>query len=175
MKKVIIPLVLGFITVSFPGQLSSAPSEGKAMRKAPKPPVTITQVPSKLTLSWFVPSNRTCSKTPNDQSNPALNPGASSLASPITYYCKVTVEPNAPTNMYAASTYKFTWLKAGSYLDIKVPKEVGGKITVDFYENCNNCIDGKMNRPIWHGTDMIQKGQPNVNVNLNFTGVLGGC
>jgi hypothetical protein len=175
MKKVIIPLVLGFLTVSFPGQLSSAPSAGKVLRKAPQPPPTITPVPSKLTLSWHRPSNRTCDKTPNDLSDPKLNPGASSLASPITYYCKVTIEPDAPTNMYTASTYKFTWLKMGPYLDIKVPKEVGGKITVDFYENCNNCIDGKISRPIWHGTDIINKGQPDVNINLSFAGVLGGC
>jgi hypothetical protein len=175
MKKVIIPLVLGFLTVSFPGQLSSAPSEGKVLRKAPVPPPTITPVASKLMLNWFVPSNRTCAKTPNDQSNPIYNPGAPNLSSPITYYCKVTIEPDAPANMYSASTYKFTWLKMGSYLDIKVPKEVSGKITVDFYENCNTCIDGKISRPIWHGTDMIQKGQPYVTINLSFVGVLGGC
>jgi hypothetical protein len=166
------PLVLAFLTVSFPGQVSSSPSPTKVANKqganVPTTAPPLTPVASQLKLSFFRPNNWTCPNLPN--ANPVRMPGSPTPppTNRTTFYCKVTIEPMASTTRYTASTYKFVWQKQGEYLEIKVPKEEPSKITVEFYDDCNSCIAGQIGRPYWKFSGEILAGQPFVTANLEF-------
>jgi len=170
MKSSIIAIALWLFAVPIAALLQSGVSPGKASRKNPPTP-KVTPVDCKLTLSFFRPDNRSCPQTPTDQANPTLNDGAPTLSSStrVTYYCKITVEPDALPQNYNAATYKFTWTKKAPYLTIKVPKECTSKITVEFYENCNNCIGNSIGRPMWRYNGMLGRAQPTCDAFLQYS------
>lgn len=170
MKRKLIAFSLWLLSVPISLTLPSAPSPGKVQSKNPPPPPMVTAVDCKLTLTFAGYLDRSCGAPPSPNANPTTMAGGTSLTGLLTnkYFCKITVEPNAPTTNYNASTFKFVWSKAQSFMTIKVPKECTSKITIEFYEDCNLCTGSRYGRPVFRYTNVLQKGQPYENAFLQY-------
>ncbi|NLR57512.1 hypothetical protein HGH93_05350 [Chitinophaga polysaccharea] len=161
MKRKMISLTLLFALTFSLSNSNPRPGSDKSNRKALTPP-QLTPVNCKLTLAFATYPGRTCT-LPNVGADPTIKDGADKLTSlTTTYFCKITVEPNAPSQNYDASVYTTVWKSKASFLNIKVPKETSSKLTIDFYEDCNFCSNNASNpsRPYFRYSAVLQKGQP---------------
>lgn len=169
---------LWILTVPISTSLRSIPaSPDKALSKRPRPVSTVTPVDCKLSLSFSQYAERVCAELPNSPSslsNPAYADGATTLLAALTqntYYCTITVEPDAPIDRYNASAFKFKWTKRGEYMIIKVPKETSAKLTIEFYENCNTCTSGNSGVAIYRYSGKLDWGQPVAIAGLQYIGL----
>ncbi len=125
----------------------------------PPPAVNLTNTDCEVSLVFFNYEGRVCGIPPDGLSNPANVNGASSLNQNNTFYCKITVEPSVYPGSYNTSTYTTIWTSRSSTIKIKVPNEVVSKVTVLFYERCNNCTNSRSGRPFFRYMSTLGKGQ----------------